>query len=84
MKCDKCGHEFRIGDYPFCPHDNVHGCLHMGEEPMESYVDYNLTEEPEGVEITTRGQRRRIMEENHFEYRKKREGPPGSRLFFFT
>lgn len=21
-KCEKCGHELQIGDYPFCPHGN--------------------------------------------------------------
>ena len=43
----------------------------MGEEPMAPYVDDNLTSEPGGIEITTRGQRRKIMEEAHFEYRPK-------------
>jgi len=70
-KCEKCGHEIAIGDFPFCPHEPTGGVLHMGEEPMEAYYDENLTSEPGGVEITTRGQRRKIMEENHFEYRKK-------------
>jgi len=38
---------------------------------MEPYIDDNLTDSPEGVEITTRAQRRKIMDENKFEYRKK-------------
>lgn len=24
MKCEKCGHELQIGDYPFCSKDGIH------------------------------------------------------------
>ena len=70
-----------IGDYPFCPHDNVQGCLQMGEEPMEAYVDDNITSDPNGVLITTRGERRKLMAQHNLEYRKKAP-KPGGRLFF--
>ena len=55
--------------------------LKFGEEPLEPYEDENLTSEPGGIEITTRAQRRKIMEENKFEYRKKATAP-GARLYF--
>jgi len=75
-KCDKCGKEFSIGDWPFCPHEFVGG--NFGEEPLCPYVDEHITTlqhedaQPCGVEITTRGQRRKMMSENNFEYRPRK------------
>jgi hypothetical protein len=68
VNCEKCGNPIVIGGWPFCPHEKV---THFGEDPLEPYVDWNLTDAPEGIEITTRAQRRKIMEENKFEYRPK-------------
>jgi hypothetical protein len=55
--------------------------LNFGEEPLEPYSDWNLTSEPGGIEITTRAQRRKIMDENKFEYRKKSEKYGGTMYF---
>lgn len=77
-KCEKCGHTMSIGDWPYCPHEHVE---RFGEEPLEPYWDENLISEPGGIEITTRAQRRKIMDENNMEYRKKAK-LPGSSLFF--
>ena len=78
--CDNCGKAYGIADWPYCPHESTGGVVHMGEEPMEAYVDHNITAEPEGKLITTRGERRRIMDENALEYRRK-PPKPGARLF---
>lgn len=78
MKCDKCGEDYGIGDWPWCPHGDGRD---FGEEPLEPYVDWNLTDDPEGIEIRTRGERRKIMDRNHFEYRPKAK-LPGTTLFF--
>ena len=62
-RCDICGAELRIGEWPFCPHGDAR---YFGEEPLEPYIDHNLGPEP--VEIRTRGERRAIMSRNHLEY----------------
>lgn len=77
-KCEKCGHPVVIGAWPWCPHEPA---KNFGEDPLEPYYDWNLSEDPQGVEITTRAQRRKIMEENHFEYRPKLKAP-GQTLYF--
>lgn len=77
-KCDKCGRSVAIGDWPWCPHEHVEN---FGEEPLEPYIDENLTREPGGIEITTRAQRRKIMYESNMEYRPKTK-MTGSTLFF--
>ena len=83
MKCEACGGEVRIGDWPFCkgnPSAHV-PAPNFGEEPLEPYEDEHLTHEPGGVEITTRGQRRQMMREQHLEYHKLPKAP-GSTLYF--
>jgi hypothetical protein len=80
-KCSECG---EVG-HPWMNCESLNRAnLQFGEEPMEAYIDEHLTSEPGGIEITTRGQRRKIMDECKFDYRKKREKPPGSTLYLFT
>jgi hypothetical protein len=75
-KCSTCGIEYGIGDWPWCPHGDGRG---FGEEPLEPYLDEHLTSEvapdesdmPYGIEMTTRSQRRKIMDRNELEYRPK-------------
>lgn len=66
LVCDDCSKVRYAGDWPACPH--VPGLF--GEEPIEAYVDEHLLENP--VLITSRGQRRAIMNREGLEYRKKR------------
>lgn len=66
LVCELCGRTRQAGDWPMCPHDSGN----FGEEPLEPYFDEHIS--PEGTWITTRGQRRAIMNASHFEYRKKR------------
>lgn len=75
--CESCGKTYTVGEWPWCPH----GFGNNLEEPLEPYVDDNLTADPGGVEITTRSQRRQLMKEKGFEYRKKASAP-GRTLFF--
>lgn len=73
--CDRCGAEVKVGDWPWCPHGEVR---RFGEEPLEPYFDEHIRQG--GAHITTRGERRRLMEKNNLFY-KKRKTPPGERIF---
>ena len=68
MKCDSCGSEITIGEWPWCPHGDGRG---FGEEPLEPYDDWNITSEADSVKITTRSQRRKLMDKQGLDYRKK-------------
>lgn len=63
MTCEKCGHEMRIGEWPYCPHQDART---FGEEPIQPYWDEHVC--PEGAQITTRAERRRIMAKGNLEY----------------
>jgi hypothetical protein len=65
-KCTECG-----GPHPWWNHSRPAGYI-FGDAPLESYMDENLSTETGGVEITTRGQRRRLMERQHLEYHRNR------------
>jgi hypothetical protein len=56
-KCDKCGEEFSIGDWPYCPHQPT---THFGENPMEPYIDDQIGPDP--VEFRTIGEKVRYMD----------------------
>ena len=68
MKCDSCGAELRIGEWPFCGGDPAkhEPAIGFGDKPIEPYMDEHLGPEP--VEITSRGQRRAIMSRAHLDY----------------
>lgn len=87
VRCDECGDEIHVGDWPICKGEKGRhvavGRLDMGEEPMEPYIDHNLTSDPNGVLVTTRGERRKLMAKGNLEYRPKRTDlVTGRRLFF--
>ena len=71
MKCDDCGAELQVGQWPWCPHEDAHN---FGEAPLEPYWDEHLDSNP--IHVTTRHERRQIMARNNLEYhdvsRKKR------------
>lgn len=58
MTCEKCGSELAVGDWPFCPHGDVHWAVH-GDEC--DYVDENLGPEP--IRIRSWSERRRLMKQ---------------------
>lgn len=62
MTCDKCGHVFEIGDYPYCTPTSGHskGFMRVNGDETD-YVDHNLGPEP--IRITSWSERRRIMDE---------------------
>ena len=81
VKCDKCGGEYGIGDFPFCkgsPRD--HGPMSGFDDPFEPYVDVQLLDRKDprcnsvnelgirGVMINSRSERRRIMQEQGLQY----------------
>jgi len=70
MTCDACGAELEVGDWPFC-HGDVAAhtpAKRFNLDPLEPYVDQQLTTDPNGVEITTRGQRMKLMEREGLVY----------------
>lgn len=72
MTCDKCGTELRVGQWPWCPHEDARN---FGEDPLEPYWDEHLGPEP--VHVTTRAERRRVMAGRDLEYKdvsRKRRG----------
>jgi hypothetical protein len=80
-KCDECGHEIAIGEFPFCRGSvSDHGPWLGADEPIEGYLDTNLG--PQDIEITTRGQRRAIMAKNGLEYKDVTKKTRGKRLYF--
>ena len=68
-KCDECGKELRIGDWPFCPHGRIEGTLFRERAP---YYDYGLD-----ARITSLAQKRRLMKEANADYRQVGQGMPG-------
>jgi len=57
-RCDKCGHPFMIGDWPFCPHGESHGGAIRDDIPggvlLENYG-------PHPVRVYSHSERKRLM-----------------------
>ena len=64
-KCDSCGNELKVGDWPYCPH----GTSRYRVDAFDPYFDHDLT--PDGVWISSTAQRRKIMDANGLEYKEK-------------
>lgn len=79
MKCDKCGAELAVGDFPFCPHGSGFAASH-GDEL--DYIDHNLGRDP--VHITSKAQRRQIMAERGLEEFIRHTPVPGTDHSPFT
>jgi hypothetical protein len=81
-RCERCGAEILIGMFPFCRGNaSDHGKWYGAEEPLSPYWDEHIS--PEGAEIRTRGERRRLMDRNGLDYHdvsKKKRG----RVYVFT
>ena len=79
--CEVCGGTIRVGDWPFCggnPALHV-PAEHFGEEPLAPYWDEHIS--PEGAEIRTRGERRRIMARNGLDYQDVSKKKRGARVY---
>lgn len=82
-RCDRCGAQVQVGDWPFCkgdPKDHENGGSY-GFSPFEPYVDPNILPNGKdvgynrhlgrmvtGTLIESREQRKRIMRENNIEW----------------
>jgi len=77
-KCDSCGNELHIGDWPYCPH----GSSRFHVDAFEGYFDEMIDSDP--VWITSAHQRRKIMDEKGLEYKEKfRNDRAGALPLFF-
>jgi hypothetical protein len=91
-KCDDCGQEIRIGEWPFCPH-GAPG--RFGYDSFASYVDPNILPDSDprardvefnknlgrhvkGTLITSRAQRRKLMKEQNLEFAGRPYGTGGT------
>lgn len=72
MKCDKCEHKMRIGEFPFCPHDLVSREARARESRFP-YVNqhaapsHKWTKGYKGVLIEDRSHETRVFKENRVE-----------------
>ncbi len=73
-RCTECGES----GHPWWDHGAVES---FGEEPIEPYTDWNLDKHGDGVEITTRRQRMKIMDKHDLEPYKPRFHH-GQKVFF--
>ncbi len=73
-RCKECGET----GHPWWDHGPVE---QFGEEPIEPYMDFNLADHDDAVTITTRAQRRKIMDKHNLEPAKPRSHH-GKKLFF--
>lgn len=73
-KCDLCGKELKVGDWPFCPHPSTaEGMGMLGK--FSPYFDEHVSHS--GAWVTSLAQRKRLMKENALDYRGKKVGMPG-------
>ena len=72
LVCNECGKPRVAGDWPDCRKDGSHSAGSFGEEPLEPYVDEHLTQDPNGVLITTRSQRTKLMDKHALVYHKNK------------
>ena len=71
--CEKCGKDVRIGDFPFCPHEQVSPHYHTVFIP---YVDHFGSSKPEGHLVTSHRDRMKMLKANNLDF-KSRTGMPG-------
>ena len=72
--CDKCGKQYTVGQWPYCPHGTGLGMLGR----FAPYIEHNITHEP--IEITSLAQRNRLMKEHKLEHRSPKVGRKGCEL----
>ena len=86
--CDKCGHKYVIGEWPYCPHGELGGGgygsfqsyvdphLLPGSDPRAQSVEFNerLGRRVKGVLIESREQRRKLMKETNTDWAPRPQG----------
>jgi hypothetical protein len=81
VKCEKCGGEYGIGDFPFCKgNQSDHGAMSGFDDAFEPYVDVQLLDRKDprcdgvnergvrGVTINSRSERRAWMKRLDLQY----------------
>lgn len=81
VRCDKCGGEYREGEFPFCRgRKEDHGPMHGFDDSFEPYVDVQILDRKDprcdgvnemgtrGVTIYSRSQRRNLMKSLDLQY----------------
>ncbi len=95
VKCDKCGGEYGIGQFPFC-RGNVqdHGQMQGFDDAFEPYVDTQLLDRKDprcdsvdsrgvrGVMINSRSERRQLMKSLGLQYGSQKFDERGKKLYF--
>lgn len=61
MKCDKCGKDLAIGDWPFCSSIGGHEKM-LTYRPFEAYFDWGL-----GETVTSTEHRNKLMKRHNSE-----------------
>lgn len=64
MRCDECGKELEIGDFPFCPHGRP-----LEHHPFIAFWDNNIAERP--VYIESDRQREKLMRQGGLAVRER-------------
>jgi hypothetical protein len=80
-KCERCGHVFHVGSYPYCKgYKDSHGKMGGHHDAFEPYVDIQLLDHKDprctstnelgirGVPITSRSQRLAIMKQQGLQF----------------
>lgn len=70
-KCDGCGQDVQIGDWPWCPHGRGDHLV------SHTYWDHTLRAE---VNTGPGGIRAKLMKERHLEHMSPRRGMPGQEI----
>lgn len=95
VKCEKCGGEYGIGDFPFC-RGNVqdHGQMQGFDDAFEPYVDTQILDRSDprctsvnhlgmrGVMINSRSERRQLMKSLDLQYGSQKFEERGKKLYF--
>lgn len=87
-KCDACGEDVAVGDWPFCPHGTPGN---FGFDPFTPYLDPHidphgkdvafvpsLGRKMRGTMITSREQRRNLMKQNNLDWAPRPMGEGGT------
>lgn len=93
VKCDKCGGEYGIGDFPFCKgNQGDHGEMMGFDEAFEPYVDTQLLQPKDprcdginergqrGITIHSRSERRALMKELGLQFGSQKFNKFGKKL----
>ena len=94
-KCERCGYEIQIGDFPFCKgRKEDHGPMHGFDDAFEPYVDTQILSRDDprvndrnelgipGIRIGSRSERRNLMKEQGLQYGTQKFEERGKKLYF--